>query len=268
MKESKTLVRDLPDYLFKEINAFTSDSTVALYGYSDSNKPIKGLISSGSLVTINSIYGILTAKHVWTEFRRRGAKKIAFVILGYNHFISERLDYLKVRMPENEVDICFIEIPPPLLGMMTANRTFFPIDKNNMPNINLVKDFLWITVGFPAEIQPTEQKITKIYRYYTHVSDYRKISESWDIIELDVDGNDPTVDLPKSFGGMSGGGIWNFNVFYKYELGIQKFYITNNPKNSLLVGVNYYETILADGVRKISGVGPISIYVGMTELVK
>lgn len=259
--------KDVPMDIKKDINRFTSDSTIALIGYDHNNQPIDGFLASGSLVIINSIYGVLTAKHVWQEFKKK-ATYLSFCVIGKIHYIHEKIEHLNCYLPEDEVDICFIELPPTILGTIKAVRTFHPIISNNFPDIEDIKHTICVTVGFPLIIQSKNDRRINIFRYYTHLTDYNKISEDWDIIELDIQTESAPYELPKSFGGMSGGGIWNFNCFYNDDTGVIKYFIKHSPKDAFIAGVNYYQKCSNNKVNRICGVGPVSIYSGMTKLVK
>lgn len=248
-----------------EINQFTSSSTVALLGYNEKHHPIPGLLASGTFVEINSKYGVLTAKHVWDRFEK--VENISFSFLGKTHLTLEKTEHLRCYSPENEIDICFLEIPPTILGTIKAASNFHPIVLDSYTDTTEIEKRLCITVGFPLEIQSTNKRRLDILRYYTHIIKHSKLSEDWDIIELDIKAIDPPSKLPKTFGCMSGGGIWSFKGFYNLVNNERKFFIRKNLKDALLSGVNYCEEVLNDNVHKIYGVGPISIYSGMTKLV-
>lgn len=258
---------DIPSTVKKEIDRFTSDSTVAILGYDNNDNPIDGLLASGTFVIINSIYGILTAKHVWEKLKLKSTYT-SFCIVGMIHYLREKTEYLKCYIPDKDVDICFIEIPPTILGTIKAVRNFHPILPENFLDIESIKDSMWITVGFPYLMQKFEEREINIFRYYTHVKNYKKISDDWDILELDIRTENGANELPKSFGGMSGGGIWNFKGFYNDDSGKVKFFIKHNLKDALLAGVNFRQECSNDKVDRICGVGPASIYFGMTKLVK
>lgn len=257
--------KDISQECLKDIYDIISYSTVTLIGHDENDQPIGGLFASGSFVIINSIYGVLTAKHVWEEFIKKKANKICFVYHAKKHYSKEELQYLNVYKPEINIDICLIELPPNKVEDIKASSIFHPIISDNFSNINDIKERIWITAGFPLEIQSEKDTTIDILRYPTHLVHHQKIYEDWDIIELDVESNN--TQLPKSFGGMSGGGMWNINLFYNDDSGKRKFRFENNLKDFLLVGVNYYEETPNGRVNKIRGVGPISIYSGMTKLV-
>jgi len=257
--------KDVPLEVKMEINQFTSSSTVALLGYDDKHHPIPGYLASGSFVEINSKYGVLTAKHVWEAFKK--IANISFSFLGKTHLTLERTEYIRCYSPDNDIDICFLEIPPTILGTIKAASTFHPIIHNSYTDATEIEKRLCITVGFPLEIQSTKDRRLYILRYYTHIVKHSKINEDWDIIELDIKAIDPPNQLPTTFGGMSGGGIWSFKGFYDLVNNERNFSIRKNLKDALLAGVNYCEETINGTVHKIYGVGPISIYSGMTKLV-
>ena len=183
----KGLYKDLPDELFTKTNEFTSDSTVGMVGHRETGEPIRGFYGSGSLISFNSIFGILTAKHVWDAFEKNTqATKISFSILGYPHLVHERKNHLRPYFPKNEMDICFLELPYQVSGTIKAHRTFFPIVTKRLPSIEELKNNLSVTVGFPYEKQPLEKKTLNILQYYTHLKNYTEIDDIWDIIELEM----------------------------------------------------------------------------------
>lgn len=67
---------------------------------------------------------------------------------------------------------------------------------------------------------------------------------------------------------MSGGGVWCFRILFNDDSGERKVWFRNTDTS--LVGVNYYQTDLdrEKGIRQIKAVGPVSIYRGMTALVR
>jgi hypothetical protein len=268
LRDKMGMVSDLPNTLIKSISAFLSDSTVAMFGHDKSNKAIPGLYGSGTLVVINSVYGILTAKHVWDNFiQNRNLSKISFSVVGYPHYIHEEISHLRPYFPDTSIDICLIQLPQPILGTIKSFRTFYPIERSNSPELEKISQYLWISTGFPYEWQPKTKKLAVPLFYYTHLSNYLSHSDGWDEIELQVDYNNASSNFPQSLEGVSGGGIWNFRVFYSDDSGVVKYRIEENSKHSLLVGVNFWQSDLKNGKRYIRGVGPNSIYRELTKII-
>ena len=54
---------DFPRDLFREMDSFTSDSTVVIHGKTKEHANIDGAYGSGTLVVIDSIYGIIPVQN-------------------------------------------------------------------------------------------------------------------------------------------------------------------------------------------------------------
>lgn len=263
---------ELPAQLRHEMARFISDSTVAMFGHGKSHESLPGVYGSGSLVIVNSIHGILTARHVWeTLWKNVRVSNISFSVTGKNDYIHEEKAHLRAYYSDDEnADICFIQLPQPVLGTLKARRTFYPIRYENLPAIEEIRELMWVTAGFPLEWQPQNEKIARPIFYYTHVTAYRELEGGWDEIELQVNYDLSTKPLPSSLEGMSGGGIWNFRVFCREKAGLREYGIESGErilKSNLLVGVNFWQTELKNKTRKVRGMGPVSVYKRMTELV-
>lgn len=264
---------DLPAELRHEMTRFISDSTVAMFGHNKAHESLLGVYGSGSLVTINSIHGILTARHVWKSFQKNvHVSNISFSVTGRNDYIHEEMVHLRAYYSDDkDADICFVQLPQPILGTLKARRTFYPIRYENLPAIEEIKQLMWVTTGFPFEWQPQNEKIARPIFYYTHLTNYKELEDGWDEIELQVNYDRSTKPLPNSLEGMSGGGIWNFRVFCNDEAGAMKYWIEKGERIlrfNLLIGVNFCQTEMNNDSRKVRGMGPVSIYKKMTELVK
>ena len=71
------------------------------------------------------------------------------------------------------------------------------------------------------------------------------------MVKISYDNSDRTV-IPDSFGGVSGGGLWKFEL-YKVD---GRFEVRNN----MFLGVAFYQTGLNDNIRHIRCYGWNSIY--------
>ena len=255
------LVKDLPENVLKDAMNYVSDCSVALIGLSRDDKIISEAIASGTLISIKNIFGVLTARHAWEMFRDHSkVHNIHFSILRYPYFISELRSYINPIMPDIDADICFLELPARIVSTIKAYRVFYPLKKENLPIIKNIKEDLWLTFGFPAEMKSDEKKIIMPLPYFTNIVTYSDDKNGYDEIELIVSYKDSNIDkIPKTLGGMSGGGIWNFKIFSNDDNeGV--CFLGKSQSEKRLVGVNFWETSLEDGERRIKGVGPISIY--------
>ncbi len=268
-KDIKSFVKNLPEEIILDAMHFASDCSVALVGYSENNTPLLDVIASGTLISIQDRFGVLTAKHVWEMFKdHKDVHKIHFSILGYRHFIGEPKEFINPLVPDPKIDICFLELSPNLVSTIKAYRMFYPIKQENVPTIDKIKDNLWLTVGFPAEMKSDEKKVVIPLRYFTNLVDYNSIENGYDEIELIVDYEDSNKGkIPLTFGGMSGGGIWNFKIYYNDDTGETKYFTGKSVAEKLLVGVNYWETPIENGKRRVKGIGFASIYQNLFDAV-
>lgn len=260
-KEKLFLIKNLPENVIEESMNYVSCCSVALIGYSQTNKIVSDAVASGTLVSIKNKCGILTVKHVWDMFTgHKEVKNIHFSILEYRHFIAEPKNYLNPIIPDSQIDFCFLEIPPKLVNTIKSYRMFYPFKKENLPSIKKIKDNLWITFGFPEKMKSDEKKLVTPLRYLTNMVNYNRLNNGYHEIELIINYNDSNASkIPLTLGGMSGGGIWNFQIFYNDDDN-PKYFLGDVLQTKLLVGVNYYQTELTDGDRNIIGVGPLTIY--------
>lgn len=260
--EKKEFLKNLPKCLFKEIQEYISDYTVAIIGHTETNEPLQQSIASGSLVSIGNKYGILTANHVLKEYKKnRNISKISFSILGYSHYLHTRVDFINSYVINNEIDLSFWELPIPILEEIKAKRSFYPILFSNLPNIEETKDYLWCTIGFPFDFQVEKSRTIYPLIYYTHILNYKDDNiVGVDLIELEINYEFSSGNIPKSLGGMSGGGIWCFKVFFNNQNKNIKYWIENKIRYSILFGVNFWQSEFKEKKRIISGIGPKTIY--------
>lgn len=261
MKDTREIkYSDISDEIFKEICRYVSDYTACMIGYTNDNISIIESISSGTLVSYKNFYGILTAKHVWYNnfYINRKISIIHFSVDKYGTYYHINKKYIKViEIPNSNVDLCLFQLTPDLISSFKAIRSFYPIDLINEPLIENISKNLWFSIGFPYLNQEIDKKRIKPLRYFTHLVRYNNINLSDDQIELEVSYLNKNELPPKSLGGMSGGGIWNFKIYFDNN---NKMYLSNNINEKILVGVNYYQTDFNNGKRLLKGVGPIAIY--------
>lgn len=256
---------DLPNEVHRKIDEYVSDSTVGLLGYSQQDERVERVYGSGSLVTIGSVHGVLTAGHVWSALQRDDRVfYISFCIIGGQHYIRERKDRIRAFIPPGVGDICFLGIPPTICGTIKSHRTFVAIDESRCPSRPQIEGQSMVSAGFPLEIQSPGQ--LHILRYKTHLADYCENSKEADELHLEYNFGNSTGRVPVSLGGMSGGGVWCFKILYNDDSEELKVWFRNT--DTRLVGVNFFQTAMSDvGVRHIRAVGPQSIYRGLTRYV-
>lgn len=260
-------IRELPLDLTKNVNDHIRlfSVTMLMSDEDDSN----AIPCAGSLSSIGETKGIITARHAWEEMIKH---KYLFIMLGKKpHVIGvELLDafvppdrvkiYAKIAGIDTDIpDIALIKLPSPSITHIEAvSKVFYSIDKR--VDDGELNDFLTNPIGYyalfgaPFEWVDFDGKTVPSFIYNTYISEYIKI-EDWDyqIMGLNLDEN---PNLPKSFEGVSGGGIWKIKFMVSED---QSTYFIQDLFNDVaLCGVNFYQT--APKGRQIIGHGPFSIY--------
>lgn len=250
---------DLSPNLKKEIAQLTSKYSVALVGYDKFDKPVPNYIASGTFVKYNNIYGVITAKHVWEQFKRKVAK-VSFCFSGKEHYTWELVAHINFYSTQDkDADICFLQLTNRILGTIKATAIFYPLSSENYSNELELEKRMCISVGFPLSVQQPEIGKLQLLKYSTHIVNHKILNDNIDEIELAVDFYSQPDSFPKDFGGMSGGGVWSISLF-KNE---KEYFIKKNYKDFLLVGVNYYQKIENGFPRSILACGPHCIYAGL-----
>lgn len=224
---------------------------------------------SGTLVKRNGRIGILTARHCVTELRR-GSTEDDLVAL----VLSDTAVYLppdsvfehKLTTPlseEHGPDLDFLEIAPcDQRGTLLAIASAWSLDQdvNGLLREFTAEGTLLASLGFPEE-RCTTTPISDGFRRVCYHLICNHVIEKGDIIERDgwdyvqskcfyCDEN----NLPQSFGGTSGGGIWAMQVVKDNEAG--KLSI----RKRALVGVSFYQTKIEADERYVRGHFIKSIY--------
>jgi hypothetical protein len=230
-----------------------------MIGYTHDNQRILESISSGTLVSYKNFYGILTAKHVWYENFKKNQKisKIHFSVDKFGTYYHIPKEYINIiEIPNSEIDLCLFELTPDLISSFKSIRSFYSLDLINEPLVENILKNLWFSIGFPYLNQDIDKKFVNTFKYFTHLVRYNSLSVSEDQLQLEISYLNEGALPPKSFGGMSGGGIWNFKLVYDDN----NISLSENFREKILVGVNYYQTGLDKGKTLLLGVGPVTIY--------
>lgn len=237
-------------------------------------------LGSGTLVEIDGHSAILTAEHVVRVPNRddlhldnsseRGPR-LLIPPLDFPADISFPSYALRVFTTRRErddygPDLALILLPPSgALNEIRARRSFYPIAKDTVEKVAAAtKDHGFVAFcGFPGSQQrPREgrlgfDKVLQIggFAFITGRDRYVERGE-WDYFELGVT-REKTVDIGDSFGGVSGGGVWQVPMFRKKgdPEGAEYF------EKMIFAGVAFWEeNHLPDGKFFVRTHGPISIY--------
>ena len=257
-KQISLKLSEFPNSFLHEVVRELFNYCVAIYTHEEEYLDIDTvrLIGSGTLIRWQDSYGILTAHHVVHQNQppvRFGLKENGFLSIT----ASERENFkiprkylieLPIGIPKDESsgpDLTVIKIPMgDSLNTFKAKKSFWPIDQDaNKLEARLEPDnTLLCTMGAPKTNQKLERIKTGI-RVTTGLIGYfggyekEKVfkRKMFDYIDTPVKYT-YTNNLPESFGGVSGGGLWAFNVSTPDD---GKTLVHSPP---FLCGVAFYET--------------------------
>jgi len=232
------------------------------------------LIGSGTLIQIDNVYGILTAHHVAKALSSKG--EIGLVLSTQVN--KPRLDLQTLRIievgrgdiPSEGPDLAVITLPQGPLGTIKALKSFYNLSfkRDKILTKPLPNDIgIWFLCGFIDE-RTIEKRHTQgfdtLKGFYAQFSasgiEKEYTSQDYDYLKT-VAHYKPERDLPMSFGGTSGGGLWQVPLLgsAKGELEI---------KEMILSGVAFYQSEKKNNMRKIKCHGRQSIYKTAYEFIK
>lgn len=269
-KIEKTQIGMLPAVVMDEIEEKIKHYVIGLLGV---NVVTTGdevqLLGSGTLIQINSKFFILTVGHLVRKLKKYHQLGLILVDTFAHKFVinTSVLNIIEIGNSATEVtgpDLALIILPDIHSSTIKAYKSFWNIlyHKENAlkkPIIENLNQQLWIACGFiekwtknmEASGAFTETKAYCCLCGPTGAEEYWT-SGDFDYIKLSVLYKNRD-DLPTSFGGLSGGGLWRADLFKSKEGVI-------SCSTPLLLGVAYYETEIHDDFRSIRGHGWHSIY--------
>lgn len=265
----KIQIKDLPDELIGRIQKEIEPYEVILLDPDIREEEIP-VLASGTLIQIEDQYCILTARHVSEQLTK--LQEIGLNLGTYEHRSTIDTSTLRIVDLEEQVrgardsDLAVIILPIPQIGLGNARKAFWNLSKHKKSVLSELPDWnnglflLCGTIGEWAEIENSTGQFSRILNcrcelMYTGVRRYYRKGR-FDYLNLGVSYRDRT-DLPKSFRGASGGGIWGTQLRRTEDGGI-------GYSSPLLVGMAFKQDEQINGSKSvitgITGYGPRTIY--------
>ncbi len=248
--------------------------SVSLIGinHDQAGNQLMSLCGSGTLIKINSIFGILTANHV-LELLQENYESLGLLLIEGRHCFNQPLQYFtleKIAVPiiEDEgPDLGFIRTPIEIAREIMPYKGFFDLSSDREFLLNqppVLNDGIWYVSGTPDEYTSRDISAKRPaikLRPFCWVCEAIRIykKEAYDYIETEVYYNQGEK-LPSSFGGISGGGLWQVLVEKKSEEELIS-------KRYLFSGVVFYQSSISDDRRVIKCHGRESIYTKLFEYI-
>ena len=271
-------ISELPNSLIDSVSDHIKQFSVVLLRIT-SDKDAEGMqqIGSGTLIIINSLHSILTAEHVTAQLRNSDRLGLLSSFRGNPHRYTFNQDNLGIhsigRGKDDSIgpDIGLIVLPRINIGRLKAEKTFFNVDKRielfNKGFISTDRGF-WFTFGFPGEFEQDLQPrrgfaAIKGYQGLCGISGIMKEYEDsgYDYLEMSIEYGNDNSDLPSSFGGVSGGGVWQVPLSKDSEGHLK-------PDEYILSGVIFYQTNLEANHRLIRCHGRKTVYQNLPNYLK
>jgi len=271
-------ISDLPDATVDCVCDAIATFTVGLTrNVREGNRERAFLIGTGTLVTVNRSHCILTAGHVVAQLGDSDYLGLVSSFAGrYGRQVFEKsiLQIHAVGPGQDESkgpDIAVVVLPQAQIGSLLAEKSFFSIDNRRA---RFAEAFLeknrgfWFMVGVVGESEEQLDPIpgsvqTKAWwglcGRFSMPREYEELG--FDYLDVQVDYRTAARDLPSSFGGFSGAGVWQVPLRKNREGDIE-------AEEFVLSGVAFYQTPLADGARHLKCHGRRAVYEKIPELVQ
>jgi hypothetical protein len=244
----------------ERIGRNVANFSVALFGVNGSGDSRNvNLVGSGTLVSLEKSHYVLTAAHVWHD--NDGLKKYESTGLTLKEDLDQcfpiKNEFIAIcELPETKLDewgpdIILLRVPPELVGAIEAFRVFYRLDKERR-KINKNHLAARIMVGTPGVLSEGIGKIQHVVvnGLYVQIDTNFYGREGFDYIDFDMDTSLPGV--MKDFRGVSGGGVWEVEIFPTGQ-------DTKFDSTETLVGVAYYQLGLKNSHQTVRCHGPKTI---------
>jgi hypothetical protein len=237
------------------------------------------LLGSGTFVRVDDIYGILTAEHVSNCVEQ--VNKIGIIVediperkhrftIDKQHLEIENI-FIASGTPEGP-DLAFIRIlPTEKLGTLKATKSFYDLGVGREEILDRPKELdigAWCLCGVPDEftVRETIDRGPDYLKGYSGLCYYcqgvrEELRSEYDLLTIAIDYNENTGNkaIPQSFGGCSGGGLWQIPL-------VKENVVTS--KKPILSGVAFWQTAVDGKKREIICHGRRSIYKSAYEVIK
>ncbi len=256
----------------QELETYINDVKIRLSWYTvgivriEQDHRYDNLLGSGTLVSLDSNYAILTAQHVVEEIKN--ATEFGLCISQDMHRLIWQKDHTDIievgrpnpTCPEKGPDIALIKLFGDKIGTVKAHKSFYDLahilDGGKIKPLNY--DAGLFLDGFVGELttdEPPKQGFRAIRGFSMLTGAVGMADKHWKTDDFDFCEVTAKCDRdnPNNYEGMSGGGLWK--VFAKEtDTG------TYEVEDTILCGVAYWQTDIEKNKRHIICHGYESIY--------
>jgi hypothetical protein len=249
--------------------------TVALGRYVVNGKRYHAvLVGSGTLVQIAGKYGILTAQHVIPILRKSNTLLVS--VASYRHRCEvdiKNVDFIELSKDSNNEkwpDLAFVLLCGNELDNIRAKKPFWNMSYWKVKLVSspvCLDSSLWIISGNPAVYTKTEGPSARAIEAKCFLNELgytcieREFTEGiFDYLEAGISYK-PGTKIPKDFGGVSGGGLWQIPISESQDGKVQ-------ASDPILYGVAFRQSEIVNNKREIICHGRNSIYKVLYDIVE
>lgn len=264
--DETVLVKDLPAVLVESVIQDLTNYTIGFLRVTEGPRAVDAeLLGSGVLVSAGTKRAIVTADHVVQILPRSGRVGLILGRTTQPHTIDADA-MVPIRIGRGSVesvgpDLAVSILAPHIAGAIAAKKLFFNLDSRREQLLSSppgLRDGVWFSHGFLQEgthVAPDhlEEGLTKYFYNFTGVGgpDVIETLDDYDYFDFPVS-HQSRSNAPLSWGGMSGGGIWQVQL--KRVDGM----LTHLPP--ILSGVAFYQHPTTETECGIKAHGRRSIY--------
>jgi len=183
------------------------------------------LKASGSLVTFDQRYFVLTATHVWAGLRKSPTIHCS-AIADITHRVNLPREALKAysldddlekalgsgtELKEFDPDLTLLELHPADYRNMAIRFSFFPLEQEPHAEMND-----WVIIGAPGELAKRDAREIDALSFELRAIFVDTLTQEAEHDGLDFLRGLPYQDLNRpiqNYQGMSGGGLWSVSYF-------------------------------------------------------
>jgi hypothetical protein len=254
-QEIASILRDEKSGLRERVVRNLGDFSVALLAIYNGSSERLALAGTGTLVVIEKAHFILTARHVWDEVLSK-ADQIGLTLkpeIDHKYGVA-RKEFAVFGLPKpaewNEwgPDLILLRIPAESVGTIGAYKSYWNVQGRIDINAEVLE--VMVLMGTPAALGEftdthAELQITGMFLGPEKVQE----RDGFDYLDYEIDLS--FAEVPRNFGGVSGGGVWRVYLYCSQDGEI-------DWKMSFH-GTAYYQLRIVDEHRPIRCHGPKSI---------
>ena len=260
-------IGDIPQSLLVNIGADLQHYLAPILGLANANQrdPLR-LIGSGTFVKLDSTYSILTAAHVWDATERFQA--IGLALTAYESCFSIPRDVISVQRlrdgtsQEFGPDLALLEIPAAFVARILAHKSVLDLSRQRAIFFTEPAELdsgIWAVTGIAEGLsdvrgRPEHHMFEADVHGRAFFCGIQRMHERDGYDYLDAGADMTTTGIPLSFGGVSGGGLWQIPLLLDKSGQIS----WNHKKN--FRGVAFWESAIQEGRRVIRSHGPKSLF--------